>query len=411
MKATEVFTPGSFPEHTYVKRDERELEEAVRDGIDTPGQIVSLAGPSKSGKTVLIENVVGNECLIPIQGTGIEKPAEIWSRVLDWIEAPSETTSGSSQKTGGQVDGQGKLFGVGVGAKGSHQRSSSSQETFGRRGMKQVIEEIGESDFVVLIDDFHYMDRSVQEEVAKGIKEAARLGINIVTAQVPHRGDDVVRANPELRGRVRAIDINYWNERELKRIEDLGFDALNVRLSEESIEELVKESAGSPQLMQLICLHTCFVLNIREAKSTTEDLEVGAKQAQEIFEQTASVTDFRSLVDVLDSGPKRRGTERNVYQLTNGEEGDVYRCLLHAIAADPPKLSFDYDEITERVNAMCSGDSPDGSSITRSCSQMGKLAQEKFPNERVIDWDETKQFLELPDPYLLFYLRWSERLT
>lgn len=126
------------------------MEEAVRDGIDTPGQIVSLAGPSKSGKTVLIENVVGNDCLIPIQGTGIGKPAEIWGRVLDWIEAPSETTSESSQKTGGQVDGQGKLFGFGVGAKGSHQRFSSSQETFGRRGMKQVVEEIGDSDFVVL---------------------------------------------------------------------------------------------------------------------------------------------------------------------------------------------------------------------------------------------------------------------
>ena len=42
---------------------------------------------------------------------------------------------------------------------------------------------------------------------------------------------------------------------------------------------------------------------------------------------------------------------------------------------------------------------------------MSKLAQKKFPNERVIDWDEKKQFLELPDPYLLFYLRWSDRLT
>lgn len=134
-------------------------------------------------------------------------------------------------------------------------------------------------------------------------------------------------------------------------------------------------------------------------------------QTQDIFEQTATVTDFRSLVDVLDNGPKRRGTERNVYQLKNGEEGDVYRCLLHAIASDPPKLSFDYDEITQRVTATCSKESPDGSSIIRSCYQMSKLAQEKFPSERVIDWDEAKQFLEIPDPYLLFYLRWSDRLT
>jgi hypothetical protein len=38
---------------------------------------------------------------------------------------------------------------------------------------------------------------------------------------------------------------------------------------------------------------------------------------------------------------------------------------------------------------------------------MSKLALEKFPNERAIDWDEAKQVIDIPDPYLLFYLRWS----
>jgi hypothetical protein len=41
---------------------------------------------------------------------------------------------------------------------------------------------------------------------------------------------------------------------------------------------------------------------------------------------------------------------------------------------------------------------------------MTKLAQEKFPKERAVDWDEQKQVLDIPDPYLLFYLRWSGRL-
>jgi hypothetical protein len=42
---------------------------------------------------------------------------------------------------------------------------------------------------------------------------------------------------------------------------------------------------------------------------------------------------------------------------------------------------------------------------------MAKLALEKFLNERAIDWDEQKQILAIPDPYLLFYLRWSGRLS
>ena len=32
------------------------------------------------------------------------------------------------------------------------------------------------------------------------------------------------------------------------------------------------------------------------------------------------------------------------------------------------------------------------------------------PAYRVLTWDERDQILEIPDPYLSFYLRWSDRL-
>jgi len=65
-----------------------------------------------------------------------------------------------------------------------------------RRGLQQVVREIGDSEFVVLLDDFHYMPREVQAEVAKALKEGVRLGLKICTAAVLHRADDVLRANP-----------------------------------------------------------------------------------------------------------------------------------------------------------------------------------------------------------------------
>jgi hypothetical protein len=72
MKATEIFTPGSFPAHTYVERSGEALERSLRDAIGTPGQAVSLVGPSTSGKTVLVEKVVGRDVLITITGAGIQ---------------------------------------------------------------------------------------------------------------------------------------------------------------------------------------------------------------------------------------------------------------------------------------------------------------------------------------------------
>ena len=38
LRAVDVFTPGTYPVHNYVERSQQGLEQALRDGLDTPGQ-------------------------------------------------------------------------------------------------------------------------------------------------------------------------------------------------------------------------------------------------------------------------------------------------------------------------------------------------------------------------------------
>jgi len=419
LKAQEVFVPGSYPQHTYVTRKAEGFEQALHDSLSTPGQVISLSGPSKSGKTVLVERVVGRDLLIPISGASLQGPDDVWERVLDWMDVP-DSVSGS-RKMGGTMGGEAGAKGglnlpliatgeVNGSIKAEITGETGSESVRGRRGLTQVVHEIGNSEFVVLLDDFHYMNRAVQGEVAKTLKEAVRLGVKIVTAAVSHRGDDVVRANPELRGRVRAIDLLYWSPEELRAIAEKGFSQLNAEFDEASYSKFTEESAGSPQLMQLLCLQACFVLNVREKTILKQSPRVDESLLKRILEQTSSSTDFRSMVDVMDAGPRTRGTERKTYKFHDGGEGDVYRVVLSALASSPPRLSFPYQELLDRTVKICSGEAPVGSSVTGTCLHMTKLAQEKFPNERAIDWDEQKQVIDIPDPYLLFYLRWSGRL-
>lgn len=420
LKAPEVFTPGAFPAHTYVARTGEGLEQTLRDAIDTPGQIVSLIGPSKAGKTVLVEKVVGHDLLITVPGAGIGTPDQIWSRVLDWMDVPYSRDRDSRLSGGVSVDLTVRgSAGVPFIAKAEGEASGGLESgiemgksfSYERTGLNQVVKEIANSDYVVLVDDFHYMLRDVQAEAAKSLKEAVRLGIKICTASVIHRGDDLVRANPELRGRVRAIDLKYWSHTDLAKIATAGFAELNVTIDPKCIAKLAQEAAGSPQLMQLLCLHTCFVIDARQRAATHRKITIAPEQIRTILEQASAATDFRSLVDVLDAGPKTRGTERKLYRFIDGSEGDVYRAVLKAVASDPPRLSFGYDELLARTERTCKGEPPAGSSVTGTCLHLGRLAIEKFPNERAIDWDEQKQILDIPDPYLLFYLRWSGRLT
>jgi hypothetical protein len=210
---------------------------------------------------------------------------------------------------------------------------------------------------------------------------------------------------------VAAIDLKYWSKSDLEQIASLGFAALNLSFDTAAVGTLATEAAGSPQLMQLLCQQSCFVLGTRARQSQPVSVTLEDENLRKILSDASAVADYRSLVDVLDGGPRTRGTERKIYQFQDGSAGDVYRCVLKAIASDPPGLLFTYADLTKRTEEVCVGDVPVGSSVVGTCVHMSKLAAERFPVERAIEWDEQKQILDLPDPYLLFYLRWSGRLA
>ena len=100
MKVTEIFTPSDYPLYTYVVRDEESIEGRLREALMTPGEIVSVSGPSKSGKTVLIENVAGRDNLITITGAGLSDASQVWDRTLDWMGMPSQTSRASTTTIG-----------------------------------------------------------------------------------------------------------------------------------------------------------------------------------------------------------------------------------------------------------------------------------------------------------------------
>src|ERR1700726_524660 len=95
-------------------------------------------------------------------------------------------------------------------------KSSSTSKTNTNNGLSRVIREIAKSDFVVFLDDFHYIPVEAQTDVARQLKAAGEQGVRICTATVPHRADNVVRNNPELRGRLAQVDTTFWTAPELQ---------------------------------------------------------------------------------------------------------------------------------------------------------------------------------------------------
>jgi hypothetical protein len=417
VKATTVFTPTDVPTITYVERMDRNYEKELRQAFAIPKMIVSISGPSKSGKTVLVSKVVTTDNLIHIYGATIKTAADLWMNVLAWMGGAIEVTETAGSKTTGSVSATvGGKAGIPLVAQGkvdlqggaTFDTNSNTARKLATSNLDQIVAEIGGSDFVVFIDDFHYIEKSVRENIGKEIKAAAEKGVRICTASVPHRSDDVVRSNTELRGRVTSIDMSYWSSRELEEIAFRGFKELNADIAPSVLTGLSNEAFGSPQLMQAISLNFCFENNIGETLEKHIRIDMGPKEVRKVLERTSATTDFSTMVTALHAGPKQRGTERKQFKFRDGSVGDVYRCVLLAITGDPSSLSFRYDEMLKRATALCGGESPVGSSVSESLVQMAELSK-TVQEAPVIEWDE--DVLDIVEPYFLFFLRCSPHLS
>ncbi len=416
LSSAEVFTPTSFPKYTYVQRDQLHHERLLREWTRSSTQIASVSGPSKAGKTVLVQRVVGEGNLITVSGASVRSPDQLWERVLDWSGEPhttvasrsDTTTEGSSRERSVNVG----VTGTGAGTRGTSTTTGASadtlQATAHRRGLPQVVDQLAKGPVTILVDDFHYIPSALQGDVAQQLKDAASRGVRMCVASVPHRADNVVRALPELRGRVLAIDIDYWSRKDLMMIPTLGLPRLALEVDPPSLQMFSTEAAGSPQLMQSICLWMCNHLGVSETVEPARTVALDDADRKQILYLTSCTVDFRSLVRALVAGPKTRPGERQIYTHKDGKKGDVYLTVMRALAMDPPALAVGKDELNRRLDELCSGKHPDGASIVRTCMTLGQIAQGfAAPSNPSLEWDDQEHVLVLADPYLLFYLRWS----
>jgi len=416
LTSREVFTPTAFPEFTYVERDERHQERLLREWAGQSSQLASVSGPSKAGKTVLVQRVIGVANLVTVSGATVRTADQLWERVLDWYGEPHSTTASSAATqavtTTSELAGNLGVAGIGAATRRSKAHANSQGQTtaatVNRRGLPQVVAELANTQTTILLDDFHYIPTAIQSELAQQLKDAASRGVRICVASVPHRADDVVRALPELRGRVLAVDLDYWTRKDLLQIAQLGMPLLGLEIDHASLNTFATEAAGSPQLMQTICLWTANHIGAHATAEPSRSVTLDETARKEILFLSSCAVDFRSLVRALITGPRVKSGDRRNYIHLDGRTGDVYLTVMRALAMDPPRLAIPYSQLQDRLEALTKGASPDGASVINACTRISQIASGMAPlTGPALAWDDHTQTMVIHDPYLLFYLRWS----
>lgn len=262
---------------------------------------------------------------------------------------------------------------------------------------------MGGTGLTVFIDDFHYIPAAIQSELAQEIKQAVENGVRIAAAAVPFRSEDALRANDDLQGRIKDFPFNYWDEDELVEIARLGFDEMNVDCPYDYALALAREAAGSPQLMQSLCLETCRELKVYETPKDKVVIPADAEFFAAVCQRVATSVDFSTTIKVMRDGPLTRGSPRKSYVLKDGTAADVYQIVVRAIGLDPPSLHFTYSQLQGRVAEICQGEAPH---FADPCSHIARLVNDRSSSDK-IDWDADQHLLSIRDPYLMFGIRWG----
>ena len=417
MIVQDVFTPTAYPEHTYVERDHGSYEKNLEFKLRGPSSIISLSGPSKSGKSMLINNVADriNHKLIKIYGSGIHSPEDIWESALDQIGAPDNTEITKSTEKEIKKEGKagGKIPFASMSAGANKRDLETTQETIldSRRGIKQVAEVINVDETILYIDDAHYIDKEAHEEISESIKEAYERGLTICLSYISHRSDDLTRQNPDLSGRVESYSLDFWEEDDLQQIGKEGFEILNFTPSDLVLKNLARESVGSPHLMQKLCLGLCKELEIYNKSGGMEPLNAKIPDIETVLRKIATndKEDYSTVLELLNGAASSGRNSKKKFNFGLGDEGDIYEAILRSFAKSPPKLSTNLSEIIDRINRVCEDSGPGHKNIENTIMRMDELISDRVPNnEYCYDWDEDLNRLEIPEPNLLFCIRWSD---
>ncbi|WP_435649634.1 hypothetical protein [Kitasatospora purpeofusca] len=408
LKLGDVFVAGGLPTITYNPRASLALEEELQDYLDEGYRILSVSGPTKTGKTVLVRSILPPGEAIWLSGGAISSVAEFWDTIAEHLGLFTGIERSSDSKDEMWNTRQGQLsFAFLKGAlEGKEIVAATQGEKMSRvRNIAtQVRESLRGSLVPIVIDDFHYVSASVQVEIVRGIKDLVFDGLRVIVVAVPHRAYDVVRVEREMTGRVQQIKVGFWSPEELSGIAQKGFSALNLGdKGDELSRRLSSESFESPHLMQHFCLELCKANGYRTIQSERQDLH--APNWDEFFRGRASMAS-KSAFDLLARGPRQR-TDRKERILKSGEVTDIYGAVLAAIARTGPRTSLSYEEIRSGLREVLSSELPQRQQVTRVLEEMSKIAENEIEGEPVVDFDDELATLYISDPYFAFYLRWG----
>jgi hypothetical protein len=407
-KASEVFGISRDLPLNYVERasaDSKLVDNLTRD------KHLVIFGSSKQGKTSLRKHVLNEADVIVVHCSNKWTIADIHSAILKKVgfevtQSTSKTTSGKSKifaKISATIFGNGAEGGAEA-EKAEALTATKAPLELDPEDVNDIILALRSVEFnrYIVLEDFHYLPLDTQKDFSVALKafhEESKYCFIIVGVWLEENRLSVY--NGDLTGRLTPIDADKWEEGELRQAIEAGEAHLNVRFSDEFVDELLKDCFNSIYIVQESCYQCCVANDVHSALE--QQRVIGTReQAEEIV--TAVVNQqtgrFNSFITQFADG----------FQTTAWE---MYRWLLY------PVLTSDVADLQKglRLNSITkslqtkhpNGKELNPGNVTQALQSTAALQVKKSVKPIILDYDQTNLRLRVVDSGFLIWLNKQDR--
>jgi len=379
FNTSEVFVAGKQPTITYNPRDNRHLEREVRTYVDQPGKALSVSGPTKSGKTVLIDRLLPPDRAVWLQGSDLDTITAFWRGIVDSLNAFDQVAETLDEGSSRGND-MGAQVGLPHAINFTWSRSRGTSLSTSRSGSRSrplpdvAREALRETPYPVVVDDFHYVEADVKRALARAVKTLIGT-THVILIAVPHEAFEAVRAEPDMDARIWQLRISHWSIAELEYIAREGFRALNILDPRETVgRELARASYGAPFLMQQLCYD--YALSLGVVATASDPITAAPPPNWDDFYRRIADRSVPGVFDRLARGPNPRGQQRIDRVLNDGRNTDIYGAILFAISKAGTRTTIRPSELTRILENELRRNPPTRQQIVASLGHMKDIARE-----------------------------------
>ncbi|TMO47198.1 hypothetical protein [Pseudoalteromonas ruthenica] len=416
-QTADVFGVKSTLIKTYIERDA--VDEKFKSAI-TDGNEVIIYGSSKQGKTSLILNHLTETQYVKVECSPQTQPIDIYKSILRQLGityVESETSEKSSEH-GGKLGAGFKIKIPFIGDTSAttevsdKQAQKSGEKTTYIEYNLALAQDVSELlikfglDQYIVIENFHYLELSVQETLAYDLRVFQDHHIIFIVLGIWREANRLIQFNGDLLDRVTEVPVEPWSPDDFQKVISKGESLLNVDFSEVK-DQLIEESFDSVGVVQEICKHCCLIAGVaetaREKVSISQDHLNGALAVKAQEYGIRHIRNFEAFVDITRRTSNQSGKPSLAFPyyfirlLLTHEFENIEKGLSRAV------LLEEIRKIHHRPDDVRSGDL--GKFLHNLTEhQISKKIQPPF-----VDYDRGGKILKIIDSSLYFFLKNCDR--